>query len=545
MLLHPLSDFLLSQSVNDDSRVNYYYQGRCDRTGELLKLPRSALAEAIAKSLMQELAADGDRFSREGKMYGILLVELPSGERRVLKAFSGLLNGCSEVEGWVSPIPGRQAVTFEENQTLTQLETIKQKLLTLKQLPQRQQYETLSGEFARQLQIMSDRHRTRKEKRQEKRQQYAQTFNTEKLEKLDEESRQDGIEKRKFKQQRDRVLQPLISAIAQADNQIRALKQRRKALSRQLQAQMHAVYFLTNFAGKSRSLEQLVIGGLPTGTGDCCAPKLLHYAATHHLKPLAMAEFWWGNSTGDKIAGEFYGACLERCQPLMGFLLSGLKAHTASFLEDENEISILYQDRCLVAANKPAGLLSVPGRYRETQDSVISRLRYLLPDGENLIAVHRLDKETSGVLLLARDRDTHRHLSQQFQQRNVRKIYEAILAGNLKSDRGAIALPLWGDPENRPYQKVNWQHGKVSETQYQVLTREKETTRVEFMPLTGRTHQLRVHSADVRGLGMPILGDTLYGCNAGASRLYLHAKKLTFEHPKLKKLICISAKTPF
>jgi tRNA pseudouridine32 synthase / 23S rRNA pseudouridine746 synthase len=306
---------------------------------------------------------------------------------------------------------------------------------------------------------------------------------------------------------------------------------------------MHAVYFLTNFAGKSRSLQQLVMGGLPTGTGDCCAPKLLHYAATHNLKPLAMAEFWWGNATGDKIPGEFYGACLERCQPLMGFLLSGLNFHATSVLQEE--IPILYQDPYLIAVNKPAGLLSVPGRYRETQDSVISRLRYLLPDGENITALHRLDKETSGILLLARDRNTHRHLCQQFQQRKVRKIYEAILAGILKSDRGAIALPLWGDPENRPYQQVNWQHGKASETQYRVIARERETTRVEFIPRTGRTHQLRVHSADVKGLGMPILGDRLYGCNAGASRLHLHARELSFEHPSSKKIICISAKTPF
>jgi tRNA pseudouridine32 synthase/23S rRNA pseudouridine746 synthase len=318
-----------------------------------------------------------------------------------------------------------------------------------------------------------------------------------------------------------------------------------------------------NFLGQSLSLQQLIPEGMPTGTGDCCAPRLLHYAATHGLKPLAMAEFWWGSSlmNHDKIQGEFYAACAERCQPLMGFLLSGLRANpptpfpcreggvlspspTSGGVWGE-VIPILYEDEWLIAVNKPAGLLSVPGRYRDTQDSVLSRLRQLSPDGMEIIAVHRLDQETSGILLLARDGQTYRQLSEQFQKRQVRKVYEAVLSGSLTTDKGVISLPLWGDPQNRPYQQVNWQYGKPSVTHFQVIATEGNNTRVEFIPLTGRTHQLRVHAADARGLGIPILGDRLYGCRAAASRLHLHARELCFEHPQLGETLHIRIQTPF
>jgi tRNA pseudouridine32 synthase / 23S rRNA pseudouridine746 synthase len=559
VVLHALSDFIDCDFALSDSSPSYWYEGRCLQSGNCLKLPRTSMSEAIAHRLMQHLA-NNDCYSREGKMYGILLVELPNGEQRVLKTFSGLLNGCSLVEGWVPPIPGRDEVALEEARTLAELDAIKQEILTLKQLTERQQYETLSHEFEQQLQAMSDRHRHCKHQRQEKRQQICDTLTKEALEQLDEESRQQGIERRQLKRQQNEVLQPLRQLIAATDARISELKQQRKALSRQLQAQMHATYSLTNFSGRSQSLQQLMPGGLPTGTGDCCAPKLLHYAATHNLKPLAMAEFWWGASSvnQDKIQGEFYGACIERCQPLMGFLLSGLKPNppapfpckeggVRSPSPDRGEVTlpILYEDEWLIAVNKPAGLLSVPGRYSDRQDSVLSRLRNLLADGMALISVHRLDQETSGILLLARDRQTHKQLSQQFQQRQVHKVYEAILSGIAIAQQGVIDLPLWGDPENRPDQKVDWQNGKPSLTQFQVISREQDYTRIEFTPLTGRTHQLRVHAADVRGLGIAILGDRLYGCDAVTSRLHLHARELHFEHPQLKKTLYLKAITPF
>ncbi|WGV23655.1 RluA family pseudouridine synthase [Halotia branconii] len=527
--------------------LTYYYEGNCPQTGDRLRLPRTSLAEAIAYNLMQHLV-NNHLYSCEGKMYGVLLVELSTGEKRVLKAFSGLLNGKSVVEGWVPPIPGRNEVAVEEARTLAELDAIKQELITLKHLPEWQEYKNLCHKFEQQLQIISDRHRHCKHQRHEKRQLICKTLTgealTTALAELDSQSRQQKIERRQLKRQQNEILQPLKQTITTTQLRIQELKQQRQVLSRQLQAQMHAAYSLTNFSGVSLSLQQLMPMGLPTGTGDCCAPKLLHYAATHNLKPLAMAEFWWGSSSPnqDKIQGQFYGACAERCQPLMGFLLSGLKINPQN---EEVNIPIIYEDEWLIAVNKPAGLLSVPGRYHDRQDSVLSRLRNLLPDGMTLATVHRLDQETSGILLLARDRFTHRQLSRQFQQRQIHKVYEAVLSGVVNTEQGVIELPLWKDPQNRPYQQVDWQQGKPSITHFRVIARSKDYTRVEFTPLTGRTHQLRVHAADARGLGVTILGDRLYGCNAVADRLHLHAREIYFEHPQLEKRLHLQTITPF
>ncbi|MEG4960591.1 MULTISPECIES: pseudouridine synthase [unclassified Microcoleus] len=572
--LDALLDFTDCDRESIDSHPNYWYEGRCPQSGELVRLPRTRMSEDLARGLMQYLAADG-AYDREGKMYGILLVEMPSGEQRMLKAFSGLLNGCSIVEGWVPPIPGRDRVAFEEARTLTQLEAMKQELIALNQLPQRQEYEALFREFELQLQVLSDRHRNCKQQRDEKRQLLCQTLAPETLEialqQLNQESRLEKIERRQLKRQRDETLQPLKQLIEAADRRMRALKQRRKELSRELQTQMHAAYTLVNFLGKSRSLSSLMpTNSIPTGTGDCCAPKLLHCAAANNLKPLAMAEFWWGPPSGDKIQGEFYGACGDRCQPLMGFLLSGLahnrtvfninegvtgglEAHPTSniiacgtgILPVTQMLPIIYEDKWLIAVNKPSGLLSVPGRYLDHQDSVFSRLRNLLPDSWDLTALHRLDWETSGILLLSRDKETSSQLRQQFAQKQVHKVYEAVLSGTVKIEAGTIDLPLWGDPDNRPYQQVNWECGKPSVTRFQVMAKQGNWDRVEFLPLTGRTHQLRVHAADIRGLGIPILGDRLYGCRAAANRLHLHARELSFEHPQLGETLYLKAETPF
>ncbi|RUT10936.1 hypothetical protein DSM107010_38230 [Chroococcidiopsis cubana SAG 39.79] len=626
MTLHLPTDFISSGCVADDSPVSYWYEGYCPQTGKLLTLPRTPFVEAIAIGLMQQLATEA-RYSHEGKMYGVLLVETAAGEQRVLKAFSGLLHGCSTVAGWVGAIEGKE-LALEEARTLDMLAAMKQELIALQQIPERQKYATLVQDFETRWQQLTILHRDRKQQRQFQRQVFQDTLAgvalVEALAQLDEQSRQDGIDRKLFKRQRDCLLQPLQQAIEQADKRMYELKQQRKSLSRQLQALMHASYRLSNFAGESLPLQQLMAGSLPTGTGACCAPKLLHYAATHNLKPLAMAEFWWGSpsTNGEKVQGEFYGACTERCQPLMGFLLSGLQQRspqpplqrgamrssqpplirgairspqpplikgakndfvfpflrgikgdlqdlciqtktsilyekdgfvspflrgTKGDLQDlciQTKTSILYEDEWLIAVNKPPGLLSVPGRCSDRYDSVVSRLRHLLPDGMAIAASHRLDLETSGILLLTRDRASYRHLSQQFQQRRVRKVYEAVLAGCVTQESGTIQLPLWGDPCDRPYQKID-ARGKPSLTEFQVIARSKDSTRIQFLPLTGRTHQLRVHAADPRGLGIPILGDRLYGCRTEVERLHLHARELCFEHPHLGKSISLQVKTPF
>jgi len=563
-----------------ETTVTYWYEGRCPQSDRLLRLPRTPLVEAIARGLMQQLsAASGGDVTpvREGKMYGVLLVALPCGEQRVLKAFSGLLGGQSEVAGWVPPLPGRGQVALAEARTLEQLENLKQQLIALSQRPERQHYNTLLQTCKAQLEELGDRHRDRKQQRQQQRQLLYDTLQgdalTLALETLNQQSQHDGMERRRFKQKQNEQLQPLAQQVEQIETTSRTLKQQRKQRSQQLQAQLHDAYWMTNFLGESRSLQHIVMGGsMPTGTGDCCAPKLLHYAATHHLTPLSMAEFWWGADSVNqaKVQGKFYEACGDRCQPLMGFLLAGLspsqRLQISSGTTDSSQpassqpaLKILYEDDWLIAVDKPAGLLSVPGRYHHTQDSVLSRLQCWFSQHQSmpaspLTAVHRLDQDTSGVLLLARHPEAHRALSLQFQQRQVHKLYEALLAGIVTTDAGVIELPLWGDPQRSPYQQVDRLRGKPSTTRFRRLETGATYTRMELMPLTGRTHQLRVHAADPQGLGVPIVGDRLYGSATAdpapdtapeGDRLYLHARELTIQHPQSRQLLHLQSQTPF
>ncbi len=506
-----------------DETTSYWYTGICPTRGDRLQLPRTQEVETIARDMMKYLSQH-DLYAREGKMYGVLLAESKSGERLILKAFSGLLAGKAMLDGWVPPIPGRECVAAAEAETLVDLEAMLQELISLDRSVERERYQLLAADYKVRLAALAVVHRQRKESRQQQREHIIAANDKSALALLAAQSCQDGRERRQLKQERNIVLQPLQEILDSADARVRELKQQRKIRSRQLQTQMHAAYNLMNFLGTSSSLRELMPAGIPTGTGDCCAPKLLHYAASQQLKPIAMAEFWWGESSADKFQGEFYGACVERCQPLMGFMLSGLTASAGV-----DSLSIIYEDEYLIVVDKPAGLLSVPGRYLDRQDNVLSRLRQLFPTDE-IFPIHRLDRDTSGILLLARDRSIYRQLARQFHDRHIEKIYEAILAGKLAENLGSIDLPLWGDPTNRPIQTVDFDRGKPSLTEFHVLERVGNLTRIELQPLTGRTHQLRVHAADVRGLGMPILGDRLYGCQTG-DRLHLHARELTFTHP--------------
>ena len=545
MFIHPVSEFIDTTDVSFNVACDYWYEGYSCATGELVRLPRTDYVKAIACGLMKQLK------QYEGKMYGVLLIETPLGELGVLKAFSGLLEGNVQGDGWVPPISVQEQIVVDETYTLTRLENIKLELLFLENIPERQQYKKWQEIFAQRLEELAFINSQRQAQREKKRQYLWETLSEAPLEKalemLKEESRQDGMAKRNLKRERDKVLLPLKEVIDEADKKITELKQTRKRLSRQLQTIMYASYSLFNFSGESKTLQQLMREKfLPTGTGECCAPKLLNYAATHNLKPLAMAEFWWGYSSnnGAKQQGEFYEACAERCQPLMGFLLSGISPEK-SFKSINEPLTLLYEDEGLIVVKKPAGLLSVPGRSIHRSDSVLSRLCVMYPDGINYKAVHRLDQETSGLLAIARNVETHRHVSQQFQKRQVIKVYEAILNGVVKLKKGVIDLPLWGDPQNRPYQTVDWEKGKASITNFQVIHTEGEYTRVEFMPLTGRTHQLRVHAASCQGLGLAILGDRLYGVNINVNRLHLHAREISFQHPQSGNIISLAAKTPF
>jgi tRNA pseudouridine32 synthase / 23S rRNA pseudouridine746 synthase len=528
-----------------DINSTYWYTGYCPHSGELLRLPRTHQVEQVARKLMANLALD-ERYSREGKMYGVLLVENAAGQQYSIKAFSGLLNSEAVIDGWVPPIPGRDRVAIEEAATLEALATMKQELIDLDRTTEREQYRSISAEFGDRIKQLSIVHRQRKASRQQQRELYESTLKEKELTaaiaQLVAQSCQDGRERDRLKQERDAILHPLKRLLDQNDDRVRELKQRRKLRSRQLQTQMHAAYQLMNFLGTSSSLRELMPAGIPTGTGDCCAPKLLHYAASHQLKPIAMAEFWWGkggcvDGWMRRRQGEFYGACVERCQPLMGFMLAGLSSPSTNL-----NLVIIYEDEYLIAIDKPAGLLSVPGRTSDLQDSVLTRLQTLYSE---VYAVHRLDRDTSGILLFARDKQTYIQLSQQFENRQIHKIYEAILGGIIQLEQGSIDLPLWGDPLDRPRQRVDFKLGKPSLTNFRVLERLDNYTRIEFVPITGRSHQLRVHAADRHGLDVCILGDGLYGCQANVERLHLHARELSFTHPHTLERISLQTQCPF
>lgn len=273
----------------------------------------------------------------------------------------------------------------------------------------------------------------------------------------------------------------------------------------------------------------------PSGAGECCAPKLLQYALTHGLKPIALAEFWVGAPSRTELRKEgcFYAPCSGKCVPILRHMLQGLDVEVkGERLKEEGEkskakwerIQVIYEDDYLMVVNKPAGLLSVPGKSDEP--SVESYLQAK--------AAHRLDQDTSGLLVLAKTPEVYKTLQAYFQRRDILKRYEAVVKpsdiSHQTSDEGMISLPLLPDPYDRPRQMVNIEHGKVAITRYVVREqREDGTCLVDFYPLTGRTHQLRVHAAHPDGLNAPIVGDRLYG--SPAERLMLHAAEITFLHP--------------
>ena len=263
----------------------------------------------------------------------------------------------------------------------------------------------------------------------------------------------------------------------------------------------------------------------PGGTGDCCAPKLLQYAYLHHLKPVCMAEFWWGPSPKTEIRhhGQFYPACSGKCKPVLTWMLQGLDVDP-----NPEEVGfphlvpeVVYEDDAIAVINKPAGLLSIPGRTEEYSVATWAQQRW--PES---LPVHRLDMGTSGILLVAKNQEVYQTLQKQFTDHTVKKKYLAVVEGVPAKEHGIIDLPLLSDPLNRPRQVVDFEHGKRAITEYRVLS---PPNLLALWPHTGRTHQLRMHCAHEQGLGCPIKGDELYGTKS--DRLYLQAQAISFVHP--------------
>ena len=330
-------------------------------------------------------------------------------------------------------------------------------------------------------------------------------------------------------------------------NTIEQLKEERKTRSIALQQWIFQQFRLRNALDEEQDIneifERLAHRLPPAGTGECAAPKLLQYAYLQKLQPLAMAEFWWGDSPKGEIRrhGHYYPSCRHKCEPILNFMLQGLDVEPNPLLvsnTNANQLETIYEDDYLLVVNKPAGMLSVPGKTG--QASVLSILQERYPDATGPILVHRLDMATSGLLLAAKDKDTHAELQKQFEGRSVKKRYTALLEGIPSAEpKGFIRLPMRPDFDNRPLQMVDFEFGKPAVTRYEILETIGNRTRIAFWPETGRTHQLRVHAAHPDGLNCPIVGDPLYGQTD--ERLYLHAEGLEFRHPKTLKRFHIQA----
>ena len=314
-----------------------------------------------------------------------------------------------------------------------------------------------------------------------------------------------------------------------------------KELSQELQLWLFRQYRMLNARGEERDLVEIwqdyhtsprireKYPLPPGGTGDCCAPKLLQYAYQHDLKPVCMAEFWWGESPKSLIRhhGQFYPACSGKCKPVLTWMLQGLAVDP-----DPEEVGfphlvpeVVYEDESIAVLNKPSGLLSTPGKIEDY--SVVTWAQQKWPGA---MVVHRLDMWTSGIILVAKTMEAYHQLQAQFEARTVKKKYLAVVEGVPQKEHGVIDLPLSSDPLNRPMQVVDHEHGKRAITEYRVLpTTAGGGCLLALWPHTGRTHQLRVHCAHPEGLGCPIVGDELYGKKA--DRLYLQAQAIAFDHP--------------
>ena len=548
-LLTPLPDWIEALDSTEIPSPSYFYEGICPDTEQWMRLPRTTQSEAAAQWLMESFAHTAP--TTEGKMFGVLIVETTLGTRAFLKAFSGLLNGHSFVKGWVPPLPGHEHIALDEALTLEALGKMKGELIKLGADPAWNELRDIQAAHEAELAVLSVEHSAAKKQRKKRRAALKEELEGEELRRalreLEHESQTQREMRRDLRREHKADIAELEAYTNELNARIEVLKKQRKEMSRSLQAHMHSVYSLTNFAGATRPLQALVKErNLPSGTGDCCAPRLLYYAATHGLKPLGLAEFWWGPTVGEREQGRFYEACESRCQPIMGFLLSGLptEAQEPTFHEQGWSLPWVHKDESMLVVDKPYGMLSVPGSRTATHDSALSRAKHLFPDITGSGMVHRLDMETSGILLIARNPVAQRSLCAQFRERSVEKLYEAVLDGEVAEDEGRISLPLCPEGRGSILQRVDWEEGRESVTLYRVLERGEGWTRIEFRPITGRTHQLRVHAASPEGLGAPIRGDQLYH-PAPEGRLHLHARTLRLQHPHTEQTFELHSPAPF
>ncbi len=485
------------------------------------ELPHPVALEA-AQHLQQRLPSLlGSAFSitEHGHMFGVLVVQDAHGQTGYLAAFAEQLHGHWQMPGFVGPICANTERLSDHDHEETQLS---ERIASSRNELQQQQLDYT--------QALTDLKRHHQQRKQQRHQQRAQQATPEQLHQLAIQSQHD-------KRELQALHQHWRPRLAQTQTILDALNaDQRRHHKRQLQ-QTQASYRLINARGEHAELKAAFPGlPIPTGAGDCAASKLVHHALTHGLTPIALTEFWWG-ATDDTLRrhGHSYPPCRSKCQPLLDFMLQGLARETTpprvGHYTHIGELEYIYEDDDIVIVNKPAGMLSVPGT--DITDSVLTHLQQRYPEASGPLLLHRLDMCTSGLLLAAKHSRAHTHLQHQFENRSIQKRYVALLDTHHLpqpiADRGSISLPLRVNLDDRPRHQVCHTHGKPALTHWQVIARNDHTTRVHFHPVSGRTHQLRIHAAHPQGLNAPITGDSLYG--QPGERLMLHAEQLCFTHP--------------
>ena len=515
--------------------------------------PLCILAAKEVQSYLTRQTAWKDEL-RQGKMFGVLIVQTEHGETGYLAAFSGILAGKNLHPFFVPPVydllqPQGFFKIEEEN-----ISSINR---NIRQLENDKAYAALSAELARTIQSAEDILATakaqlkeaktaREQRRKEK------ELNAQEEAELIRESQFQKAEYKRLERSWKARITTLQTQTEDWERRISALKSERKTRSAALQQKLFEQFGMLNYRGEVKNLceifGQTVHKTPPAGAGECAAPKLLQQAYLHGWKPIAMAEFWWGDSPKTEIRhhGHYYPACKGKCEPILQHMLQGLQVEENPMLKrmqvPSKNLEIVYEDPWLSVINKPAGMLSVPGK--EDAVSVYSLMREQYPEADSPLTVHRLDMATSGLMLIAKTKRVHQNLQAQFKNRLVRKRYVALLEGIVPKDKGTVDLPLCLNPLDRPRQMVHTEHGKPAITDYQVLERlDGKRTRIVFYPRTGRTHQLRIHAAHPLGLHCPIIGDELYG--EKADRLYLHAEYLEFIHPITGETVRITKEAEF
>ena len=485
-----------------------------------------------------------------GKMLGVLVAKDDNGRLGYLAAFSGNLAGSVRHDFFVPPVYDLLDPQGEFKHGETQITAINHEVERLEQSPELLELERCE---AKQRQEMLDEIGLFKEmmvqhKQERDSRRNAGNLTADEQEALLNQSRFEKAELKRIRQRHEEELKSIANEIAAFRHQIDVLKSRRKRMSEALQERIFRLFVVSNARGERQDLVEVFkpLGTLPpAGAGECCAPRLLNYAYNNGLTPVCMAEFWWGASPVGEVRhhGHFYPSCRSKCKPILEFMLQGLDVedNVLGLPMEDATLDVVYDDQWLTVLNKPSGMLTVPGKLLE--DSLLTRYQSAHPEALGPIVVHRIDQETSGLVVFAKDKDTHKALQQQFENHTIRKRYIALLDGLVPQDQGTIDLPLIPDIDDRPRQRVDYVQGKPAVTRYQVLECKDGLTRIALEPLTGRTHQLRVHCSHPQGLNCPIVGDRLYG--KASTRLMLHAVRITFRHPATGNIISLEATPDF